>query len=217
MNKIALNTLPSCALLKNAAEFSPKTTMAAWSAAGQEICRLHAASNFWIGAWINFGLETFCRKDELGKPIPNDAYLLALQETGLEYQTLRNFAYVERQVDVSRRRDTLLFSHHAEVAPLPPAQQKKWLGLAEMGTDGKRWTVSQLRQAIRGSQSIFRDNEPDPGELPWAKPVGDLFRLLKQEEAKQPLDKWPKERRDAVRACVGREMEYIHGFWQRLQ
>ena len=41
----------------------------------------------------------------------------------LDYQTLRNYAWVARRFAMSRRRDTLSFGHHAEVPALPEPEQ----------------------------------------------------------------------------------------------
>ncbi len=43
-------------------------------------------------------------------------YRSAIEATDLDYQTLRNYAWVARNVDAGRRREELSFQHHAEVA-----------------------------------------------------------------------------------------------------
>lgn len=50
----------------------------------------------------------------------------AITETALELpiDLLTNFAYVADRVEVSRRRETLNFPHHAEVAALSPDQTR---------------------------------------------------------------------------------------------
>ena len=45
------------------------------------------------------------------------------EETGYETKALRNIKYVADNVELSRRKDNLSFSHHVEVASLPP----EWL------------------------------------------------------------------------------------------
>jgi hypothetical protein len=54
------------------------------------------------------------------------------EKIGVEYQTCRNLAWVAGEVELSRRRDNLSFSHHAEIADLPPAKQDKWLARAAL-------------------------------------------------------------------------------------
>ena len=43
------------------------------------------------------------------------------EETGYETKALRNIKYVADNVELSRRKDNLSFSHHVEVASLPPS------------------------------------------------------------------------------------------------
>ena len=51
--------------------------------------------------------------------------------TPYTYGALMNIAYTARQVEISRRRENLPFSHHAEVACLKPEQQEVVLAKAE--------------------------------------------------------------------------------------
>jgi hypothetical protein len=74
-------------------------------------------------------------------------YRAAIEQTGLDYQTLRNYAWVARRFSVSRRRDNLSFGHHAEVMSLTAPEQDFWLRKAdELG-----WSVKQLRREVRAS------------------------------------------------------------------
>src|SRR6185437_1157814 len=47
--------------------------------------------------------------------------------------------------NLSRRRDTLSFQHHAEVAPLSPELQDEWLERAE----SEGWSRGELRRRLR--------------------------------------------------------------------
>jgi len=105
-----------------------------WSRMGDEIARLSSASAWWLGDWMLFGQRSY-----------RDRYRVAVERTGLDYQTLRNYAWVAGSVAMSRRRDTLSFQHHAEVAALSEPEQELWLARAE----GLRWTRSELRRALR--------------------------------------------------------------------
>jgi hypothetical protein len=73
---------------------------------------------------------------------------------GLDYQTLRNYAWIARKFEPSRRRSGLPFQHHAEVAALPPAEQDRWLDRAER----ENWSRTALRRALREGR--------DPGSKP---------------------------------------------------
>jgi len=63
-----------------------------------------------------------------------------------EYKRLLQWRWVASRVQYSFRKE-LSWTHHESVAPLEPKEQKKWLEKAER----KGWSVSELRQAIRGS------------------------------------------------------------------
>jgi hypothetical protein len=123
-----------------------------------------SASAWWLGDWIVYGERTY-----------GDRYRAALERTSFDYKTLRNYAWVARHVDVSRRRDKLSFQHHAEVAALPQAQQDLWLGRAE--TQG--WSRNELRRRLaaerrrrsarrqRGPVVVVRMEIPEPRERRW--------------------------------------------------
>jgi hypothetical protein len=62
--------------------------------------------------------------------------------------------WVARAVAPARRRETLSFSHHAEVAALEADDQDYWLGLAEAGEalpngETKPWSKTHLRGELR--------------------------------------------------------------------
>lgn len=73
-----------------------------------------------------------------------DKYDRWLEITGLEYQTLRNAAWVARSVDLSLRRDNLTFDHHKLVASLDAAEQERWLNL----TDREGMSVRRMRKSL---------------------------------------------------------------------
>ena len=78
-----------------------------WSAMGRKLLGLANACAWSLGDWVIYGEQAYGQR-----------YKLALDTTALDYQTLRNYAWVARRFDLSRRRDTLSFQHHAEVASL---------------------------------------------------------------------------------------------------
>lgn len=105
-----------------------------WQRTGSQISKLADLSSWCLGDWLAYGECQYTSR-----------YRRAVEIVGLNYQTLRNYAWVARRFDLSRRRDNLSFQHHMEVAKLSPAEQDRWLDLAtEHG-----WTTSQLRRQIR--------------------------------------------------------------------
>ena len=115
-----------------------------WIPLGREISRLSSSSAWWLGDWLIYGEQTF-----------RGRYGVAVERSGLDYQTLRNYAWVARKVAVSRRRDTLSFQHHVEVAALPEAEQGLWLNRAER----LRWSRNELRRQLAAWRSAARQSD----------------------------------------------------------
>jgi hypothetical protein len=70
------------------------------------------ACQWWIGDWLNYGERAYGEK-----------YAQGMAATGYELQTLTNMAWVAARVEISRRREILSWSHHAEVAALESDEQ----------------------------------------------------------------------------------------------
>ncbi|WP_179120360.1 LmbU family transcriptional regulator [Streptomyces tsukubensis] len=109
-----------------------------WEKAGRQISGLVNASTWWLGDWLVYGKEHY-----------TDRYQRGIKSAGLQYQTLRNYAWVSRRFEFHRRRSALSFQHHAEVASLPVPEQEIWFDRAERNN----WTTKQLRNAIGAARS----------------------------------------------------------------
>ena len=92
-----------------------------------------------IGDGLVYGQDTYQECDRQ-----------ALASAGLEYQTLRNYAWVARAYEMRRRHSALSFQHHAELASLTAAEQDMWLDRAEK----HGWSRNQLRKNVRESRGI---------------------------------------------------------------
>lgn len=90
-----------------------------WEGYGRGLARVGHAWMFCLGDWLNYGEAAYGEK-----------YAQGMAETGLDYQTVRNAAWVSRKVEMSRRRD-ISFAHHTEVASLLPEAQSLLLSSAE--------------------------------------------------------------------------------------
>src|ERR1051325_3830171 len=66
-----------------------------------------------------------------------------------------NMVYVASRFEFRRRRKPLSWSHHAEVAALPPDMQECWLDLAER----ERMSVRSLPTELRGARRASRGGE----------------------------------------------------------
>lgn len=94
------------------------------------------ASPWWKADWVAYGETRGDWQERLSQVI---------EATGLTEKTIKNLRTVAESVPPSRRRDTLPFSVHAEVASLTAKEQKEWLDRAEQ--DGL--SVREVRTLIR--------------------------------------------------------------------
>lgn len=111
-------------------------TLEAWCQIGLQITAINNSSSWWIGDWLVYGRKRF-----------PDRYKQAITETSLDYQTLRNYAWVSRQFPTSRRRGRMSFQHHAEVAALAVDEQEAWLNKAEENG----WSTHKLRRQLKAA------------------------------------------------------------------
>jgi hypothetical protein len=110
----------------------------AWERIGLQVGVLVDSSAWWIGDWLLYGQRTY-----------GDRYATAAAATGFTYQTLRNYAWVASRFAMSRRRDSLSFGHHAEVAALEEDEQEAWLRRADL----RRWSRNELRRNVRAARA----------------------------------------------------------------
>jgi hypothetical protein len=124
----------------------PKLSLTTWQRIGRQMYLITDSSAWWWGDWLVFGEDRY-----------PDRYRRALTETSLEYQTLRNYAWVARRFPASRRRDKLSFQHHVVVAALDDDAQEFWLSRAEE----HGWSRNELRRRIREERTASAGQSGD--------------------------------------------------------
>ncbi|MFD3940246.1 LmbU family transcriptional regulator [Streptomyces sp. NPDC058611] len=124
-----------------------------WERVGHRLSGLLNSSSWWLGDWLVYGKDHYA-----------DRYERGIRAAGLQYQTLRNYAWVSRRFAVHRRRSELSFQHHADLASLTVEEQDTWLDRAER----MKWSTKQLRTAIRAQRE---------GTLPRTDTVAAKHRL----------------------------------------
>jgi len=137
-----------------------------WERTGAQLSGIVNASAWCLGDWLVYGKEQYSNR-----------YQHVVQAVGLDYQTLRNYAWIARRFAPERRRQNLSFQHHAEVASMLPQDQDCWLGQAE----AHGWSVKQLRSAIKSSRCPGSDDSTKTAALPRI-PVTDR-RLARWKQA----------------------------------
>jgi hypothetical protein len=156
-----------------------------WLLAGRQISKISSASAWWLGDWLLYGERDYGKR-----------YREALERTPFDYKTLRNYAWVARSIEMSRRRDKLSFQHHAEVAGLREAEQDLWLTRAE--TSG--WSRNELRRRLaesrdgaptnrQGRAAVLRIPMPPEREGRWRRAA---------EASHQSLPEWVAAAADQV-------------------
>lgn len=159
-----------------------------WLACGQLLNRIEGSVQWWRGDWWAYGSN---RKYGDGEEIAAKA--------DLDYGTVRNYASVARAFELSRRRDNLSFSHHAQVMDAAPEERDRWLDRA----DREKWSVSQLRAAIKQGAAFQRTKEIDLdaaklgkfvllyADPPWRydlPPMGDSGRSIENQYPTMALE-----------------------------
>ncbi|MHB1834061.1 MAG: hypothetical protein ACYCXW_03765 [Solirubrobacteraceae bacterium] len=104
-----------------------------WLQQGSRLGLAGRNAAWWIGDWVRYGASRYGTK-----------YSAAERVTGYDRQTLMNMVYVAARFEISRRRENLSWSHHAEVAALDAPEQDRWLNRAVV----ERLSVRDLREEL---------------------------------------------------------------------
>lgn len=128
-----------------------------WRATGEKLQRTGHVLNWWIGDWWAAGSH---RYGERAKTAAEGIF-------GKEFQTLANAASVCRAFETSRRREALSFSHHAEVASLPPTDADELLTIAEADRMNRSTFRAEAikRKTALGLYIPREDDDPEYTEL----------------------------------------------------
>ncbi len=148
-----------------------------WARAGHRLSGIVDSSSWCLGDWLVYGKKHYA-----------DRYKRAIDAAGLQYQTLRNYAWVSRRFELHRRRPRLTFQHHAEVASLPLRDQERLLDEAEQ----QMWTTKQLRTRIRDERTVHTSETGNPVIIPRIE-VPDARLAWWREAADQsgmPFEDW---------------------------
>lgn len=177
---------------RRGATFPTNLTEQEWKIFGLELARLQDDIHFALADWLNYGREQYRTWRECSEA---EAERLAFAVAGTSFaaETLRVCAWVGRKLG-GRRNAALSWSHHREVAQLPPKQQSKFLALAEQND----WSVSELRvqRRLQLAEATERPITPTQDDFPaW---VWEARRWLKRQDFKN----WTAARRAAWRAEV---------------
>ena len=178
---------------RRGATFPDNLTEHDWKNFGLELARLQDDIHFALADWLNYGREKYRTWRECSEA-EAERCAFAVAGTSFAAETLRVCAWVGRKIG-ARRNGGLSWSHHKEVAQLPPKLQTKFLTLAEQNS----WSVSELRVQRRlhlAESTVEKQNNGAPDEFPaW---VWEARRWLNR----QNFDAWSAGRHAAWRTEV---------------
>jgi hypothetical protein len=137
----------------------PNLTYEGWERAGRRLAGVVDSSAWCLGDWVVHGEREY-----------EDRYRRAVDAVGLDYQTIRNYAWVARRFPIGRRRSALSLQHHAEVARLSDEEQDAWLDRAEQG----KWSRNTLRSHIK---ALRAGGEPPESRVPLPRIETEPARL----------------------------------------
>lgn len=157
---IGLLNYPECTFATTGLIIPSGMTFERWEQLGSDLRVAAKGVQFWIGDWIRYGEHAYGEK-----------YAQAIEATGLEEKTLRNYVYVAEHIEMSRRRDNVDFSTHAEVASLPAKEQERILNQAAAENTPHR----RIRQEARRTKRRL-------------KLISDEVELLHTDEVQQFLE-----------------------------
>ncbi|MES2995897.1 MAG: hypothetical protein V4733_03715 [Verrucomicrobiota bacterium] len=141
-----------------------------WSAIAKSFGRALQSAAWCIGDWLIYGerkwgkqllLEGADFDPEKPNRLPGHVFDAAIAATGLDRQTLSQYASVCRAIPREDRREELSFSHHRVLAPLPPASRAGWLQVLDSESNGMP-SVKRLALSVRiaaDEPRIVKDEE----------------------------------------------------------
>lgn len=150
-------------LMSTSVETTSTPTFSEWESALDWCQKVEKASPWWVGDLI-----------EMGEQVWGEKYSQALDHTKYTEQALRDICYVTRQVAPSVRRPDVSFTHHREIAPLPPESQAAWL----KRTADENLTTLQLRTHVRAEKATREGNGLDLWVLVKCDSVDDQLELM---------------------------------------
>lgn len=181
-------TDPKFAITPTGIEFHQDLSFAEWDALGQKLAPIGKSIGFILGDWINYGEGRYGKK-----------YEEALARSGMAYQTLMNYSYVARKVEISCRQENLGFEHHAVVAKLKADEQEHWLEM----TKDHNLSVRRLRKSINfgrlATEEEVQGDPADRGHVTYLALLNRLRRWWARETGKAPVDDWDEDRREGLK------------------
>jgi hypothetical protein len=152
-------------------ELAKDLTFGEWRAIAASFGTALQSAAWCIGDWLVYGERRWGRQlllegedfdPAMPSRIPSHVFDEAVAATGLDRQTLSNYANVCRKIPMADRRVHVSFGHHRVLAPLPPAKRLAWLSLLDSESKSALPTVKRLSLSVRAAEDkprIVTDEE----------------------------------------------------------
>jgi N6-adenosine-specific RNA methylase IME4 len=122
-----------CELTKTSLIFKRDITKEEWMDGFNSLKKIEGCIQFWIGDFLAYRQQKWGMYDDIA------------EETGYDKTTLRHIKNITENIESGRRQPLLSFSHHSEIASLPPEKQTEFLNKAVE----EKLSVRELREEIR--------------------------------------------------------------------
>lgn len=112
-----------------------------WQASGHMLARVGRASSWWIGDWLLFGEDRF-----------GEVAAQAVDELGLDVQTISNYRWISRTYPPTSREENLTWRHHFDAAGLDVPARTALLARAKnegLSTRVVRAEANRLKQIAK--------------------------------------------------------------------
>lgn len=156
-----------------------ETSFEDWQTIGRRLFARERVINWWIGDWWAFGEHRYGER----------AKMAAEGIFGLTFQSLADIAMVARSFETSRRREHVSFTHHREVAALPPTEADAMLAKAadeNLSTRDVR-KAAMLRKVALGIIRPRDDVQDDP-DYAALKAIAAYWNRANRDVREQFLD-----------------------------
>lgn len=142
-------------------DLPPGLSVEQWLALGEELKNTERSIMWWLGDWLKHGDLAY-----------GEMAAQALEPDSPSYSTMVNARNVATKVEAPRRRLSLSWGHHAEVAALTPDKQDLFLDRAsaenlsvhDLRREVKRAKLAAEREAPPGKFRVLYADPPWPGE-----------------------------------------------------
>ena len=177
-------TLTPCGI-----EFHGELSFEEWESLGEKLGDAERSIGFMIGDWINYAEQKWGEK-----------YNEAIGCTGLEYQTLRAYAYVAKKIDLLNRFNNLTFTHHFTVAKLKDADERRhWLEMAEKHDLSVRRLQKSINFGRVATEEEVQGDPADRGYVTYLALLNRIRRWWARETGKAPVEEWDEDRREVLK------------------